>query len=328
MKGLTLYETRKMSESEWQAFRLSLVTSGRIGGSDIGVLLGLNKWKSPINLFYQAIGVNILPDKMNIEMLMGKLQEDNIGESWQYWDEDNDKFIQNYMTRTKVRRYKKIRAIIVNPTLPHLFANVDGLITKCPERKGKGILELKKINGMTIDQYESGIPPHYEAQVQHYMLVTGKKYGQLCMRVDGNKLAVKVIDADPEYQANILAAAEDHHNRVMACRDAIKPGMSQEEVFQIATQYEPPVDGSDAYSYFISEKHKLRALENSMVAPELGGKVEDYLMYKEAEKGAEERKQGVSNGIKKFMEDNGVTKLDTGDHFVTWRKQFNVTKKK
>ncbi len=167
MKKLKLTPTSKLTESEWQSLRQTFTLKGMVGGSDAGTLLGWNKWKSPISMYYQALGLSPLPNIMNIEMAMGKMQEDNIADSWQYWDGE-EAFIKNIVTKTKVRKYKKIKAIIENPKYPNLFANIDGLITQHPVRgKKKGILEIKKINGMTVDTYIGGIPPQYIAQVQH-----------------------------------------------------------------------------------------------------------------------------------------------------------------
>ena len=79
MRNLNLTPTAKLSEQDWQKLRQSFVSRGMVGGSDAGTLLGWNKWKSPISLYYQSVGVGALPTMMNMEMAMGKLQEDNIG---------------------------------------------------------------------------------------------------------------------------------------------------------------------------------------------------------------------------------------------------------
>lgn len=327
MKGLKLTPTSKLTESEWQSLRQTFTLKGMVGGSDAGTLLGWNKWKSPISMYYQALGLSPVPNLMNIEMAMGKMQEDNIAESWQYWDGEEG-FIKNIITKTKVRKYKKIKAIIENPKYPNLFANIDGLITLHPVRgKKKGILEIKKINGMTVDTYIGGIPPQYIAQVQHYMLVCNLEWAELCMRVDGRQLLVETIDADFEIQSSIINEANKFTERVTAALDAIATSGidDKEELYGIAAQFEPEADDSDDFNYFISEKHKLRETEVTIQGtPEYQLWAEDYKRIGSEIKDLESNKQLLQNKLKQVMEKDGATIMDLPDGKITWRKQFNI----
>jgi predicted phage-related endonuclease len=107
MPKLKQTSTKNLSEIDWQKLRQSFSSRGMVGGSDAGTLLGWNKWKSPINLFYQSIGMDLLPTKMNRQMAFGKMLEDTIAEMWQYWDGEEN-FIQNVIHKNKVRKFKKV----------------------------------------------------------------------------------------------------------------------------------------------------------------------------------------------------------------------------
>jgi predicted phage-related endonuclease len=298
-----------------------------VGGSDAGTLLGWNKWKSPISMYYQALGLSPLPNIMNIEMAMGKMQEDNIADSWQYWDGE-EAFIKNIVTKTKVRKYKKIKAIIENPKYPNLFANIDGLITQHPVRgKKKGILEIKKINGMTVDTYIGGIPPQYIAQVQHYMLVCDLEWAELCMRVDGRQLLVETIDADFEIQSTILNEANKFQERVSMAVDALKSSGTddKDEMYGIAAQFEPDADASDDFNYFISEKHKLRDTEVTIQgSADHQQMAEEYKRIAESIKEAELQKQLYQNKLKQVMEKDGASIMQLPEGKITWRKSFLI----
>jgi len=298
-----------------------------VGGSDAGTLLGWNKWKSPISMYYQALGLSPLPNIMNIEMAMGKMQEDNIADSWQYWDGE-EAFIKNIVTKTKVRKYKKIKAIIENPKYPNLFANIDGLITQHPVRgKKKGILEIKKINGMTVDTYIGGIPPQYVAQVQQYMLVCDLEWAELCMRVDGRQLLVETIDADFEIQSTILNEANKFQERVSMAVDALKSSGTddKDEMYGIAAQFEPDADASDDFNYFISEKHKLRDTEVTIQgSADHQQMAEEYKRIAESIKEAELQKQLYQNKLKQVMEKDGASIMQLPEGKITWRKSFLI----
>jgi predicted phage-related endonuclease len=327
-KGLKINSTKNMSEKDWQTLRQSFSTRGMVGGSDAGTLLGWNKWKSPITLYYQALGLSPLSDKMNIEMLMGKLQEDNIAYSWQFYDKDPEKFIQNAMSKTKTRTYKQVKGIVENPAFPCLFANLDGVITKHPVKgRKKGVLEIKKINGISYDSYIGGIPPQYLAQVQHYMMVCELDYAELCMRVDGKHLAVELIESDYDIQEKILIEAHRFHARVQAARDAILTSgtKDQEEMLGFAATYEPDADGSEDFDAFISAKHKAREPESIMIASaEHDDWAVQYSRYSKLLKKVEERKLLYSNRLKQAMEKESANQMILTNGKINWRKQFQL----
>ena len=328
MPKLKQTSTKNLSEIDWQKLRQSFSSRGMVGGSDAGTLLGWNKWKSPINLFYQSIGMDLLPTKMNRQMAFGKMLEDTIADMWQYWDGE-EKFIQNVIHKTKVRKFKKVKAIIENPEYPMLFANLDGMVTQHPVYgKKKGILEIKNVGKMTVDSYIDGVPPNYIAQMNHYMLVTGLKYAEICMQVDGQDMLVKTFDADPDIQQAILNKAAEHQQRVMAARIEIieRDPFDKEEFYGIAAKYEPPADNSEDFNAFISIKHKDR--ENDITIQ--GGQdqvlwAHEYVRLNEIIKEKESEKLLYGNQLKQYMEQNGgaqIMELPNGK--ITWRKQFNV----
>lgn len=328
MPKLKQTSTKNLSEIDWQKLRQSFSSRGMVGGSDAGTLLGWNKWKSPINLFYQSIGMDLLPTKMNRQMAFGKMLEDTIAEMWQYWDGE-EKFIQNVIHKTKVRKFKKVKAIIENPNYPSLFANLDGMVTLHPVYgKKKGILEIKNVGKMTVDSYIDGVPPNYIAQMNHYMLVTGLNYAEICMQVDGQDMLVKTFEADKDIQQAILDKANEHQQRVTAAREAIiTAGASdKEEIYGIAAQFEPDADNSEDFNAFISVKHKDR--ENDITIQ--GGQdqvlwAHEYVRLNEALKEKESEKLLYGNKLKQYMEQNGgaqIMELPNGK--ITWRKQFNV----
>lgn len=327
MRGLKKTSTRGLSESDWQKLRQSFSSRGMVGGSDAGTLLGWNKWKSPINLFYQSIGMDLLPTKMNRQMAFGKMLEDTIADMWQYWDGE-EAFIQNVITKTKVRKFRKVKAIIENPKYPMLFANIDGEVTHHPVMKGKGILEIKNVGKMTVDSYLDGVPPNYIAQMNHYMLVTGHKYAEICMQVDGQDMLVKTFEADPAIQEAILHKATEHQYRVMAAREMIlQMGASdKEEIYGIAAQFEPDADNSEDFNAFISIKHKDR--ENDITiqgGAEQAEWAEEYVRINDVIKQAESGKLLYGNKLKQFMEQNGGAQImEMPNGKITWRKQFNV----
>ena len=326
---LQLTPTAKMTEEQWQRLRQSFVDRGMVGGSDAGTLLGLNKYKSAISLFYQAVGVNRLPNKMNGAMLHGKQLEDYVAKCWQYYDGTEEGWVENTLNDNKIKTYKKVKAIIENPKYPVLFANIDGKITKHPNYGRKaGLLEIKTISGYSADSYAAGLPPSYLLQVQHYMLVTGWQYSEICYLKDGRELGIVTIDADKELQDRILHAAYDFNARVMEAKKEIAlapPSIDNNEKLQIASQFEPDADNSQAFNDFISDKHKAREDEIKIQGGDEHQQwAEQYIRLSSDIKSLETDKQLYQNKLKQVMEKDGATTMVLPSGRITWRKSFNV----
>lgn len=333
MAKLIKTPTSKLTESEWQSLRQTFVSKGMIGGSDAGTLLNLNKYKSPINLFYQAIGLSQLPNIMNHIMLHGKQLEDYVAKCWQYYDGTPEGWVENTLQNNKIKTYKKVKAIIQNPKYPALFANIDGQVTKHPVYgKQKGILEIKTISGYSADSYEAGIPPSYLLQVQHYMLVTEMKYAEICYLKDGRDLGVVTFDADPELQEAIVREADLFQRRVFEARKVIaeykqhNPYADDNELYGVVADLEPEADNSEAFSHFLSEKHKARASENTMQGTAEHQEWAQFAVdISEQIKAQEEDKRLYQNKIKQEMEKNNASVMTLPNGKVTWRKQFLIT---
>lgn len=335
MAKLIKTPTSKLTESEWQTLRQTFVTRGMIGGSDAGTLLNLNKYKSPINMFYQSIGLSSLPNIMNSIMLHGKQLEDYVAKCWQYYDGTPEGWVENTLQNNKIKSYKKVKAIIQNPKYPALFANIDGQITNHPVYgKKKGILEIKTISGYSADSYEAGIPPSYLLQVQHYMLVTEMKYAEICYLKDGRDLGVVTFEADQELQNTILTQAEAFQKRVLEARQVIEqyklenPYATDDELYGVVAYLEPEADNSEAYAAFLSERHKSRESEVQMQGTEEHEEwAQQAQLYNEAIKSAEEDKRLYQNKLKQVMEQNGAVVMNLPNGKITWRKQFLINLK-
>lgn len=326
MKKLILTPTAKMTEAEWQSLRLSFVRAGMVGGSDAGTLLGINQYKSPINLFYQSVGLSNTPNIMNAAMLHGKQLESYVAECWQYYDGTDEGWVANTLAGNKIKKYKKIRAIIQNPKYPMLFANVDGIITKHPDYgKKQGVLEIKTISGFSADSYEGGIPPSYLIQIQHYMLVLELTWGEICYLKDGRQLGVVTFEADKELQDRILFEATIFQQRVRNAQEEAKNASDDNERMNIAMKHEPEADNTLAFSQFISEKHKAREDEITIHGTEEHEQwAQSYQQISSHIKQFEADKQLFQNRLKQVMEREGATVMMLPNGKITWRKQFSV----
>lgn len=144
-------------ENEWLSGRMN-----GIGGSDASSVVGMNPYKTNIDLFEEKIGRKIpedISDKPYV--IYGKKAEEHIRELFQL---DYPEYLVEH------HEFRILQSI----QHPFMQASLDGEITDQEERKG--ILEIKTTNilhSMQYEKWKDRIPDNYYLQVLHYLLVTG-----------------------------------------------------------------------------------------------------------------------------------------------------------
>ena len=143
----------KASEMEDRAAWLKLRNKG-LGGSDAGIIVGVNPWKSPYQLWLEKTG---------------QVEPENISEKEAvYWGTQlEDMVAREFTKRTgkKVQRHGMLESV----AYPFLLANVDRLVVG--EDAG---LECKTTSAFKYKDWEGdNVPDSYYVQCQHYMMVTG-----------------------------------------------------------------------------------------------------------------------------------------------------------
>ncbi len=149
-----------------------------LGGSDAGAVLGVNKYKTKLDVYLDKIG-EAPPVEDNDAMYWGRVLEDLLADEY------------TKRTRNTVRRNN---AILEHPEHKFMLANLDRKIV------GKnGVLEIK--TAARADGWgEPGtdeVPPSYLAQVMHYMAVTGAEFADVAVFILGmRKFQVYTVKRD------------------------------------------------------------------------------------------------------------------------------------
>ena len=136
-----------------------------IGGSDASAVVGMNPYKTNIELFEEKIGRTIpedISDKACVQY--GKTAEGPIRELFKL---DYPEY--------KVSHYDY--RILQSNEYPFMQASLDGELLDQDGRQG--ILEIKTTNilqSMQREKWNERIPQNYYIQVLHYLLVTGYQF--------------------------------------------------------------------------------------------------------------------------------------------------------
>lgn len=151
------------SREEWLKARLN-----GIGGSDAGAVIGLNKYRSNVDLWNEKTGratAEDISDKPAV--LFGKTAEPLIRELFRLDHSDYEVDYHEFW-------------IYRNDSRPHIFATLDGELT---DRNGRrGILEIKTCtiqNPGQWDEWKNQIPQSYYVQILHQLAATGWEFAVL-----------------------------------------------------------------------------------------------------------------------------------------------------
>lgn len=148
------------NEQEWLSGRMN-----GIGGSDASAVVGMNPYKTNIQLFEEKTGRSISEDiSEKPYVIYGKKAEEYIRELFKL---DYPEYQVDH------HEYR----ILQSNEYPFMQASLDGELQDSDGRKG--ILEIKTTNILQSMQYEKWkdrVPDNYYIQVLHYLLVTGYQF--------------------------------------------------------------------------------------------------------------------------------------------------------
>ena len=186
------------TESEWLEARKSF-----IGGSDAACIVGLNPWKSNLELWREKTGRR-QPDNLADNELVryGKEAEQHLREL----------FRMDYAKRGYMVSYQEFN-MWTNSAYPWAHASLDGWIVDHVSETF-GILEIKTAtlnSSAQSEKWRNGIPLNYFTQILHYLAVTGADFAilsaQLKVDIEGEEIEARTrryrLDRDEHVQKQI-----------------------------------------------------------------------------------------------------------------------------
>lgn len=272
---LTVEEAAK-DRNKWLAIR-----NKGIGGSDAGVIMGVNPYKSRLSLWMEKTGQkepDDLSDNESVEMgikfepLIAELFEERTGK--------------------KVRKCGTLQSI----KYPWLLANVDRLVVG--EDAG---LEIKNVGVRQAALWkDDNLPDQYYCQCQHYLLCTGLPRWYIAALIGGNRFIYTEVPRNESF---------------------IEELFRKEASFWTTVEHRimPEVDGLEDTKnalnimYPAAVPKKELELESTESLEEL---FKDYAEYKKTIKNLETLKSECENKIKVLMGDNERAVI--GEHKASW----------
>ena len=275
MNANILVETKGLSHEEWLNWRKK-----GIGGSDVSSLLGINPWKSELELWLEKTGQSTDLPVDNEAMEWGRIMEP---------------VIRRHFEEVTGKTVVEVHAIMQHPKHKFMIADVDGVTED--DNGDPAILEIKTASEYKRSEWSEGIPAYYQTQVQHYLAVTGLCKAFVAVLVGGNSFSVFEVDADKDVQKMLIKAESEFW-------DLVKTGTR------------PNVDGTDASRELLDKTYQGGIKDVLELPEEAGGCIEAYLKACELEDKAKAMKQDAANKLKDMMGDH--EKAVIGNHSISW----------
>lgn len=277
------------TKEEWLKRRLT-----GIGSSDAPIILGLTKWKSPLALYHEKLGLRT-PSEGEIDHLEFGLAMEPV-------------IIATYERRTGRKTLSSLETLVdkpmpanrwtsvQDPELPFLLATPDAGIAPIDKlapvnEYGKeiveppvfykpGVLEAKNVDVSKGRDWEDTqeAPIMYTVQVQHQLMVTGLEWGSIAAVVGGNRFMWADIRRDEELIRMLRQLEIEFWDRVVR-------------------QDPPPVDGSDSTKELLKRLYPKDTGELIDLPDEATEWDEELEKAKRDEKDAKARRQLLENKL-------------------------------
>lgn len=207
--ALRLVKTKALPREDWLAVR-----KRGIGSSDAAAAVGLNPYKSPLELWMEKTGRDGTLPKA----------DPHDEESPLYWGTILEPIVAAHYSRRSGNRVRRVNAVLQHPDpqLSWMLANLDREVLGAGDVQ---ILECKTagINGALL--WKEGVPEYVQLQVMHQLAVTGKQAADVAVLLGGQQLEIHRIERDERLIARLIR-------------------LEQQFWQYVVTDTPPPADGS------------------------------------------------------------------------------------
>ena len=174
---------------------------GYLGGSDAAVVLGLSPWRTRYQLFCEKQGIEVPAALDQVEFV--------------YFGTVLEPIVAKEFEKRSGKRIRTRPELVKHPKYSFIAGHVDRIVLGEP-----AILECKTSNAFDYRKWgpdggaHSDIPDYYLAQVDHYMMVTGRTRSYLAVLIGGNEYRCYTIERSAAREALLRDALREFWDRL------------------------------------------------------------------------------------------------------------------
>lgn len=273
-----------------------------LGGSDLGAILGLSKYCTPVDVWADKTGRSQAIEP-SLQMRFGTYAEE---------------FVAREYSNQTGRQVQRFNTMLHHPTAP-ILSNIDRLVIPEGQKRASHkseirtdrLLEAKTASAFAAsgsDEWgEAGtdlIPPSYLVQVATYMMLTGCQYADLAVLFGNQEVRVYNIRRDLELEQEIVARATEWWRLHVVADVAPEPICDADIKLLYPTDNGTSVEANPKTLQLIAQAQELKAQIAALEAELEGDRKAGTL--------------GVLGSLKAFMGEASRIVL-SGDELVTWK---------
>lgn len=186
-----LVDTRPLDRQSWLAVRQT-----GIGSSDAAAAVGLNPYKSRLELWMEKTGRDV-----------GTETEDSLAaDSPLYWGTVLEPIVAEHYAKRTGHQVRRVNAVLQHPKHPWMLANLDREVRGSDEVQ---VLECKTagINGAKL--WRDGVPEYVQLQVMHQLAVTGQQAADVAVLVAGQELRIFRLERDESLIEQLITLEQE-----------------------------------------------------------------------------------------------------------------------
>jgi predicted phage-related endonuclease len=323
-----------MSREQWLAER-----EFGLGGSDIGSILMLNKYKASVELFREKIGLDEAPQLSSRFIFFGHRGEDDVLDLGRYYDFSvetkdyrwDEAWLENAMNDNPVRNITPFHYLVVNINYPWIQANVDSLVNFDPKTRMAGnVAEAKNTTIQANKMYKGWVNPVYVCQCSTYALVLEPMLHSpstmLFQKFDGNQLFGRIVNATEEQWLadDIINESHEFYQNMQQGIEIVENSKSRREAIRKIKDIEPGPDDSERYNKFINAAHsEIEEFSSREGTEDEYDLFADYSFLKSQIKTLTASAREKESILKKVMTDDELSEItwDDGSR-IRWKNKF------
>jgi putative phage-type endonuclease len=286
-----LIDIKNMTHEQWLGERRK-----GIGGSDIGAIMGVNPYKSALEVWYDKVKGKKEEEKENIPAELGLYLEDYLSGKFIKW------FAKNH--NGAIIKPERMSYMLQHPDYPFIRVNLDFMFDD-PSILGTAAIECKTTNEFSRSQWdEEDLPDSYYLQAQQQLAVTGWQKVYMPCLIGNRKIVVKEIPRNEEIIEKIIITATNFWNDF------------------VLKEIPPAPDGSVSAGKILDELYNKEEEGKVTEFPPFGDEVELLDKYNElniSKKETEKEMEVIKQKIKAEMGDAEIA--IAGRHKITWKEQ-------
>lgn len=223
------------NREQWMERRLLISGKGndnlyRIGASDISAAIGMSKWKSPVRVFREALGM-VSTSMESVKMSMGLVCEPINKLCYECYDDNEQVFAAQLKDGIKVNKVQNVNYIAINEEFDLIFASLDfkrpggspALVDSEMYVKGEIIkdsyaIDAKNMNFQAFMSYGKKLPFNYIVQGYGQMIATGTKYCEFSLIVENSQYVIIPVVWNDYQASEIKRKVVDFCTRVLQAK--------------------------------------------------------------------------------------------------------------